>query len=281
MARSWPPILTALRALLVWTAALLVVGCSGEVIHLVGTVERTSLELAAPISEVIVEVPHRIGDRVERGAVVVRLDSEVAQAELRAFEAAHAAAQATLTGGEREFARIEGLRKANVATPQQLDVARRERDEARALVAEKEAHIAQAKKRLEDLTVRSHAPGVVDQLPYEPGERVPSGGVVAVVVADEKPWVRVWAPARVVSRLSPQATAEVRVEGLETRFSGQVGEVSREPAFTPHYALTERESAHLVYETRIVLQDAPPDLRPGLPARVELRLPEGEGRGAD
>ena len=34
--------------------------------------------------------------------------------------------------------------------------------------------------------------------------------------------------------------------------------------------LTERESAHLVYRARVVLEDAPHDLRPGLAARVEL-----------
>ena len=49
--------------------------------------------------------------------------------------------------------------------------------------------------------------------------------------------------------------------------------ISSEPEFTPHFALTERESAHLVYETHIVLQDAPSSLRPGLPAQVYLWIP--------
>ena len=46
--------------------------------------------------------------------------------------------------------------------------------------------------------------------------------------------------------------------------------MAREPEFTPHYALTERDRVHLVYETRVRLQDAPPGLRPGLPAEVEI-----------
>jgi hypothetical protein len=48
--------------------------------------------------------------------------------------------------------------------------------------------------------------------------------------------------------------------------------ISREPEFTPHFALTERESAHLVYETRVVLSDAPPDIRPGIPAQVYISV---------
>jgi HlyD family secretion protein len=238
--------------------------------HLVGTVERKALELAAPVSEVIVEVPVAIGDRVAAGQIVVQMDTRVADAERRAYEAGKAAADAALKEAQGEFERFRRLRQSGVATAQALDTARRKLDEARAAVAEKEARIAQADKRLEDLTLRSTTAGVVDQLPFEQGERVPAGGVVAVVVAEEKPWVRVWLPARAVGRLGPESEARVRVTGVDGTFQGRVESVAREPEFTPHYALTEKESAHLVYETHIVLDDAPDELREGLSARVTL-----------
>jgi hypothetical protein len=47
-------------------------------------------------------------------------------------------------------------------------------------------------------------------------------------------------------------------------------DVAREPEFTPHYALTERDRVHLVYETRVRIENAPAELRPGVPAEVEL-----------
>jgi HlyD family secretion protein len=62
------------------------------------------------------------------------------------------------------------------------------------------------------------------------------------------------------------------VEGLEGTLKGELENISREPEFTPHFALTERESAHLVYESRVVLKDAPPELRPGIPAQVYIRI---------
>ena len=46
--------------------------------------------------------------------------------------------------------------------------------------------------------------------------------------------------------------------------------MSREPEFTPHFALTERDRVHLVYETRVGIDGAPADLRPGVPAEVTL-----------
>lgn len=264
-------------AAIVPAAGLALAGCGGEVFHLAGTVERTTLEVAAPVSEIIVEIPVEAGTRVAPDAIVVRLDTEVAEAELRAYEAGLAAAQATVVEAARELERRTELQKRRVASTQELDRARRAHDEAVAVAAEKEARVAQANKRLRDLTLRSHTGGVIDQLPFEVGERVPAGGVVAVIQTDERPWVRVWIPARAVARLGPRTTAEVKVTGLDKKLTGRVEEVAREPEFTPHYALTERESAHLVYRGRVVLEDAPESLRPGLPAQVRLVLPPAGG----
>lgn len=242
-----------------------------DIFQLAGTVERKTLELSAPISEVITQIPVQEGQRVEIDQIIVQLDTEVVAAELLAQESALAAAEALYAEAQGEFKRQEDLRKARVASIRALDIARRQRDEAMALVNEKKARVLQAQRRLNDLAITARNAGVVDQLPFEIGERVPVGGVLAVIISDEKPWVRVWLPARAVSRISPQARIDVKVEGLDKRFKGVVEYISREPEFTPHYALTERESAHLVYETRIIIQDAPDALRPGLPAQVFIQ----------
>lgn len=243
-----------------------------ELLQLAGTVERKTLELSAPTSEIIVDILAEEGERVEAGQIVVQLDIEVAEAELHAQESALAAAEALQIETEGEFKRNENLRRSRVVSERALDLARRQRDEALAQVNEKKARVLQAQKHLNDLTVTSRDSGVVDQLPFEIGERVPAGGVVAVIISDEKPWVRVWFPARAVSQVSIGAEAEVKVEGLDGMLKGELENISREPEFTPHFALTERESAHLVYETRVVLKDAPPDLRPGIPAQVYIRV---------
>ncbi len=245
-----------------------------EALQLAGTTERRVLELSAPISEIVVEIPVQEGQRVKTNDLIVQLDTEEVAADLVAQESALAAAEALLKETEGDFGRQETLQKARVSTAKALDSARRQRDEALALVNEKKARIIQAKKRLNDLSIVSRASGVVDQLPFEVGERVPAGGVVAVITADEQPWVRVWLPARAVSRAKLGMTAEVSVVGLKETFSAEVEYISREPEFTPHFALTERESGHLSYESRIVLKEAPPDLRAGLPAQVRLIVPK-------
>lgn len=263
-----------------WGVALLVcaglwASCSPDSVDLAGTVERKTLELAAPTSELLVALPVAVGARVEPGQVVVQLDTEVGEAELIAHQAALEAAQAALTEAEGLFTRQARLQRSKVVSQQTLDGARRVRDEAVAVVREREARIAQASRRLQDLTIRSRVAGVVDQLPFEAGERAPAGGVVAVVLGDQ-PWVRVWMPARAMARVKVGDEAQVQVTGLDGKILGRISYLSSEPAFTPHYALTERESAYLVYETRVDLVDAP-ELRPGLAARVRLRLGKSAG----
>lgn len=265
------PARSPLRALLL---VALLAACGGDEVQLAGTVERTALELAAPDAELVTALPVEVGDRVGAGQVVVQLDTAVADAELLAAQASREAAEAGLTESEGEYARTAQLRRSGVSTQQSLDSSRRRRDEARAVAAERDARIAQAEKRLEDLTIRTPVAGVVDQVAFEVGERVPAGGVVAVVLSDETPWVRVWMPARAVAGAGPGTRAEVRVEGSDEWLPARVRDIAREPEFTPHFALTERESEHLVYEARIALDEAPEDLRPGLPAQVRVHLNE-------
>jgi HlyD family secretion protein len=261
---------------LAFVAPLILGACRPETVVAVGTVERRTLELAAPISERIVSIPVRPGQRIASGEVLVRLDVEVAELELKAVTAALAEAEAVLTAARREYDRTAGLARSRVLSTQELDRATRALAEAEATQAERAARAAQARRRLADLTVRASASGVVDQLPFEAGERVPAGGVVAVVLADDAPWVRVWLPARVVSRLRVGAPAEVAVEGIDATLRGRLQDIAREPEFTPHFALTERERDHLVYESRVALVDAPAELRPGVAATVRIRL--GAGR---
>lgn len=249
-------------------AVLAGTGCSDDQLDLAGVVERQVLELSAPRSELVVELPVALGSKVTTGQIVAQLDTRVSEADLLARQAALEAAHAALTETEGEFARQSKLRRSRVSTAQALDVARRRRDEARAAVAENEARITRAKKEVEDLTLRSPVDGVLDQLPFDAGERVPAGGVVAVVLADEAPWIRVWMPGRAVAQAGLGKRAWVKLEAYPEPFEGRISYVAHQSEFTPHYALTERESAHLVYSTRVKLENAPEGLRPGLVARV-------------
>jgi len=271
------------QALLVVWSLLTLAGCAreGSDLVLVGSVERTLIELTAPVSEVIVDVAVQRGTHVAPGDLVVQLDRSIAEAEVAAAEAVLAGARSNATVAQDDLARARNLYRKKIASEQQFDRAKLVREEAAAKLREAEMRLAVVRKRLADLSVIATVAGVVDQIPFDRGERVPAGAVVAVVLQDEDPWVRVWIPERAWSRVGPGTPAVLRIDGGLQPMHGRLVEVAREPEFTPHYALTERERAHLVYEARVVIDDAPSDLRPGVPADVviPLRTPVVEAGG--
>jgi HlyD family secretion protein len=268
--------------LLVLLLALLVGACArdnGDLV-LVGSVERTLIELAAPASEVIVSVPVQKGSRVAPGDLVVQLDRAIGEAEVAAAEATLAGARSNSVVAEHDLSRARDLRRQKIASEEQFERAELGQDQASAKLREAEARLSVARKRLADLSLVAPVAGVVDQIPFDRGERVPAGAVLAVILQDEEPWVRVWIPERAWSRVSLGTRATVRIDGMAAPLHGRIVYVAREPEFTPHYALTERERAHLVYQARVVLDDAPPALRPGVPADVVISLPAAAGPSA-
>jgi HlyD family secretion protein len=254
-------------------------GCDddNQALQLVGSVERTVVEVSAAASEVIIAMPGQRGRHLPAGAVVVQLDDTLARAEAARAAAAVAGARTREAVAKHDLARALDLNRRHIVSQDQLEHAQLEADEARASLDEAEARLTMARKSLADFTIGTPVAGVVDQLPYDVGERIPAGAVVAVILQDGDPWVRVWIPERAIARVATGTAAEVRIDGFEGALRGEVVDVSREPEFTPHYALTERERVHLVYEARVQLAGAPDELRPGAPASVVIPLPPAPG----
>ena len=250
-------------------------GChsNGNPLELVGSVERTLVELSAPASEVIVAVPVERGMHVAVGDVAVRLDSTLAEAEVARVEANASGMRTRVAVTKHDLERANDLHRRKIVPEDQVEHAQLAVDEAAARLREAEARLAEAYKRSHDFTIKAPVAGVVDQIPFDLGERVPAGAVVAVLLQDGTPWVRVWVPERAVSQLQPGSAASVRIDGIDPTLTGHVLDIAREPEFTPHFALTERERVHLVYEARVAIDDAPPGLRPGAPASVTIPLP--------
>lgn len=265
-----------------WCSLVLLAACTdaGDDLQLVGSVERTLIEVSAAVSEVIIEMPVERGVHVEAGQLVARLDPTLGQADVARAEAGVAGMRTRVAVTRHDLERATSLHRRKVASEEQLEHAQLAWEEASARLREAEARLAAAHKRLNDLTLRAPVAGVVDQLPFDLGERVPAGAVIAVLLADGPPWVRVWIPERALARVGSGTTAEVRIDAVPHPLRGRVLDIAREPEFTPHYALTERERVHLVYEARVVIMDAPLTLRPGSPATVIIGLGGAASPGA-
>ncbi|WP_200376763.1 HlyD family secretion protein [Thiocystis violacea] len=301
---------------------LLVTGCDAPEDLAVGTLEWDRVELVAEVSEPIVAITARAGERLADGDLILQLDPRRAEARLAEAQAAQAVArarlaelrrgpreeriaeaQARLRGAvealgirERELTRLDQLLGRQLASAEAVDTARRlveaarsEHDRAQAALAEltagttreeldqAQATLAQAEAstrilalNLARLAVRAPVPGRLDDLPFELGEQPPAGGVVAVLLAGDRPYARVYVPEAQRAHVVPGTAAEVRVDGLAEPLVGRVRKVDSDPAFTPFFALTQHDRGRLAYLAEIDLPDAPVDLPAGPPLEARF-----------
>ncbi|RMA82555.1 HlyD family secretion protein [Umboniibacter marinipuniceus] len=145
-------------------------------------------------------------------------------------------------------------------------------------IAEAELDAAQAKlegeqKLLEDLSVRATRTGILDNLPWNLGERVTQGSPVAIVLAGDAPFARVYVPETHRAAIKVGDSLLVEVDGVANSILGAVTWISSEPSFTPYYALTQNERSRLMYVAEVQLPANYAHLPSGLP--VEVKMPEG------
>jgi HlyD family secretion protein len=215
--------------------------------------------------------------------------------EIAEARAQLAATQSALATARLDLERVERLVTQNVESADRrdqlrgrYDEMRARRDAARAILeqllegstieqlAQAEASLAEAEALLTDVEVRAarlkvRAPiaGHIDALPYELGERPPPGGVVAVLLAEGAPYARVYVPESIRVRVGPGTAARIHVDGVNESYAGRVRTVAHDAAFTPYYALTERDRSRLSFVAKVDLTDpAARDLPTGIPVEV-------------
>lgn len=256
---------------------------------------------AARISEAtarLAEARFRLTE-LERGA----RQETIAEARARL-----AAARATAERDERELVRAEELIKQRLVSQSHVDQARAARNASQAAVREAQAALREllngtreeqieqaraavaaaesAKRQLEltdsRLVIRATRGGVVDALPYKVGERPPRGSAVVILLADSPAFARVYVPEPRRAHIQPRQPAQVFVDGVDEPLDGFVRWVASEAAFTPYYALTQRDRSRLVFLAEVEITDERVNRLPaGVPVEVRILEDTTQTRTAD
>jgi len=158
--------------------------------------ERSTVAAREP--GLVLESPLREGDRVEKGAVLARLDARRLELDLAVVEAERTAADTVVAERKDDAARaqrdvetLRGLAERNAANPRELRDAEtaasmsasRVRN-AQTLVAVFDARLAVLRERLADMTVKAPFAGRVVARHAEAGEWIGEGEGVAELVSD-------------------------------------------------------------------------------------------------
>lgn len=147
-----------------------------------------------------------------------------------------------------------------------------ERRMAEALLKEAEAQLRLVDRQLEELSIKSPASGVVQEILVNVGETVTAGSAVARVLDPTVMTVKVYVPEVRVAALRIGDVVEISADAYpEEGFSGSVLRIANEAQFTPTLVLTDEERVKLVFEVEIVIEEGIDKLKPGMPVDVEIQ----------
>ena len=181
------------------------------------------------------------------------------KADFDSAEASFSSSVANLEAVQESLKALE-----NGTTTEELQQARQ------ALVAA-QANLSRSQLLQDKLSIKAARDGVVDDVLFKTGEQPHAGDVVAVILASGTPYARVYIPQNYRAQVVPGTELPVYIDGLAAPLKGIVRKISSDPAFTPYYALTERDRSRLAYLAEIDLGEALAETLPtGLPVQVRL-----------
>ena len=228
----------------------------------------------------------RLDDRKQR-SVVAAAQAEVARSEaylaelnngarpeeIAAARARVASQKALSVEARNNYARISALVEKKILTQSDLDTALARQnsrsanlqnakdklqlllkgtrvetlEQAEASLAKARAALQLEQQKLDELSLYATRDSWLDSLPRHKGERVAAGTPLAILLADNVPYARIYIPEPVRTRVSVGDNLTIYIDGVDRYFTGTLRQVALDPAFTPHYALNEKERAQLVY----------------------------------
>jgi RND family efflux transporter MFP subunit len=197
--------------------------------------------VATRIAERVAEVTVRVGDRVERGAVLARLASDrmrseraLRVADLKKAEAQITREKASLAKMQQTFKRITALRGSTAFRKDREDDTERDMEVARSALGQADADVLRARANLnladlalKDTTITAPYPGVVIDRHTVAGNYTRVGDPIVTLLNDKTLEIEADVPAIRTSGLTPGTNVWVTLQG-GGRLSAKVRAVIQE-----------------------------------------------------
>jgi len=229
-----------------------------------GVVEaRRQATLSAEISGKIESVSFDIDDKVNKGAVVIRIRDLEYRARLRKARAALTEARANLVESELRYERSEGLLNKKLIAQSAFDEVDANLKAAQARVVSAQADLAQAEELLGHTVVRAPYGGVVVQRHVEPGESIQPGQPIMTGYDPDSLRVSANLPQSIIDSLRQRR--EARVLLLEDGSSLPLDRITIHPFANPR---------NHGFAVRLDLSPGHRQLYPGMLVKVAVSIGE-------
>lgn len=174
-------------------------------------------------------------------------------------------------------AQLEQARKGEQlvqAGPRREDIA-----QARAQLDAARAELALLAHQIDEAQLKAPRDAVVRTRLMEAGDMATPQRPVYTLAINSPKWVRAYVGEPDLGRIRPGMAATISIDSAPDKpLRGQVGYISSVAEFTPKTVQTEELRSTLVYEVRILADDAADRLRLGMPATVRLQTETAASR---
>lgn len=223
-------------------------------------VARAGVEssLSFRVAGTLEQIPVKVGDRVRSGQLIAQIDSIDYELQVNQAEAALRQAEAQASNAEADLRRVRGLYENDNASRDDLDAALAGAASTAAQVESFDKQLDLARRQVDYTRLRAPVAGAIAELRVEVSENVGPGQVVAVLASGVAPEVELAVPESLITQIAEGNVVSVRFDALADRtFEGAVTEVG-----------VSATALATTFPVSVRLQDANPDVRPGMAAEV-------------
>lgn len=201
--------------------------------RVVGTIRaRDRASIRAEVAGTVEQVKVDIGERVERGQILARLDEVGIREAYASSRRAVEAASQELAVAERHARRVRNLVRDGAMPAREQELAVSQEASARARLALARAGQANASRQLESATVRSPMDGSVSERAVNAGDVVAVGAPLFTIIDRSTMRLEASVPTDDLRAVRPRATVAFEVRGYPGRsFEGVIERVA--PAADP------------------------------------------------
>jgi membrane fusion protein, multidrug efflux system len=236
---------------------------SGRALTYSGVVRpRIESAIGFRVTGKIVERFVNVGDRVEVGQVIARLDDADLQLAANSAKAAVASARSRLAVASDNLERGKALLPKAIISQAAYDVRRDEMDAAASALDSAEAQLRQAANAVGYAKLEAHKAGTVTAVMGEPGQVVGAGQTVITLAHAGETEIAIAVPEQDAGHLMIGQRAKITLwAGPRVSIEGRIREIAG-----------QADPASRTYAVRIAVSGSPNFMRLGMTASVLLRI---------
>jgi RND family efflux transporter MFP subunit len=212
----------------------------------------------------IVQRAVNIGDRVEVGQVIARLDDSDLKLAESSARAAVASARTRRDVAHSNLERAKPLLPQGFISQAAYDVRRNELDAATSALDTAEAQLRQAMNAVAYATLVAGKAGIVTAVTGEPGQVVSAGQPVVTLADAGETEIAIAVPEQDAGRIAVGQPARISLwAGPDIGIAGSIREIAG-----------QADAASRTYAIRVAIVDPPQGMRLGMTATVSIRVDE-------